>query len=150
MNRYDDWPGRLEAYMNKALREKFDWRTFNCAIFCCGCIESMTGVNPSDDFFKDKYETPEQAYKLIKKFCDNSQAGLLHLCKKMADTHGMKKVDPAFAQRGSVVLFDIGQSKKEYALGVIALNGRQIMAVRVDEGLVFLPLSLAEFAWSLD
>lgn len=149
IKRHFDWAGRLEVYLKEVQENPFKWGEFDCALFLCGCGEAMTGFNLAEDFI-GKYETAEGAHKQIKKFCENSEASILDLCKKMAKKHGFEKVSVNFAQRGDAVLVDVSETETvNYALGIVDLNGREVLLVHFEKGLTRFPLSSAEHAWRI-
>jgi hypothetical protein len=46
MARLDDWEGRLTAYLATPGRDVFSWGSNDCALFCAGGVEAVTGVHP--------------------------------------------------------------------------------------------------------
>ena len=50
MQRYPDWPSRLERYLQAARGRPFSWGENDCALFACGAVAAMTGEDPASRF----------------------------------------------------------------------------------------------------
>lgn len=58
MKRRKDWSNRLVGYLDQVKSELFDYGTNDCALFCAGAVEAMTGVDFAKDF--RGYETRDE------------------------------------------------------------------------------------------
>lgn len=121
MQRYQDWPSRLQRYLDDAHHGvNFRYGTFDCCLFVADCIHAMTGVDPAEAY-RGNYRTRRQAYDLIRE--RTGKASLLSIVEHMASEHGFYEVSTAYAQRGDLAL--VGNS----ALGIVSLSGTCIMCL---------------------
>jgi hypothetical protein len=127
MRRREDWAERLHDYLDARRDVPFSWSGNDCTTFAAGAIEAMTEEKP-----------PLPAYAGL-----HDAARLLDeraLRERVGDVYGPEIV-PAFAQRGDVVLVEIG--------------GRESLAVCIGaeaagpgpDGMLTVPMSTATAAW---
>jgi hypothetical protein len=121
MTRYHDWEKRLDEYLTKAKTQTFSWGSFDCALFVCGAVASITGVDMGADF-RGKYDSCESAAEVMQAYAGG---GLEQLAEKMADTLHLSEVPKFMAQRGDVVLFDTDHGP---ALGIVSLDGWNVLS----------------------
>jgi hypothetical protein len=139
LKRLQDWPKRLYEYLDSVKTEPFDWGNFDCALFVCNCIQSMTGVDPAD-LFRGRYRTKRGAYRALKRFANG---GLKEtIVKQLEDNYQCERILPAMAGRGDAVLFAMNG---EDIFGVIGLDGRPVF-VGAD-GLIIDPPCVKLHAW---
>lgn len=65
LHRLSNWSARLTYYIDEVRFRPLQYGIFDCAIFPCGAIEAVTGVNYSKDFV-GKYNTYMGGIKLLK------------------------------------------------------------------------------------
>lgn len=139
LQRYQDWPERLEAFFREAQDKPFARGAWDCALFAvAGCI-AITGQDFGADF-RGLYETREEADAMIE---EGGHADLVALAN---DVLGAPLAAVMLAQRGDVVAFSTPEG---YALGIVDLTGMKFAAVSLDKGLVRRPLRIASMAWRL-
>lgn len=70
MNRYPDWPSRLNAYLadvqKKIPEGELDYSKFHCLIYLADGIEVMTGVDLYAEH-RGRYKTQTAAFRELKK-----------------------------------------------------------------------------------
>lgn len=62
--RPDDWPARLDAYIDTARRVPFAWGSHDCVGFVCGWYTAMTGLHVYAPF-AGKYDTEAAALRVM-------------------------------------------------------------------------------------
>ena len=139
MNRFQDWPLRLEAYLSFVSEDAFAWGSNDCALFACNVARELTGVDLAEKF-RGKYHTKAGAYAALKKF---SGGGLESIATKMAAEHGMKEVPPLMAQRGDIVLLETTQGP---TLAIVSMDGIHVTAPG-PASLELWPLDKGRRAW---
>ena len=137
MTRREDWPERLNAYIDARRCTPFHWGGHDCVSFAAGAVEAMTGVDHLADF-RDAdgrlaWGSRETAKAIMHGFGDLSHAVMTRLGEP---------IDAHLARRGDVLL--LWMDDRKHALGVccghLAVGpGRQ--------GLEWLPMAAAELAW---
>ena len=137
MNRKPDWAKHLLAEIQAASERPFSWGEHDCALFACNVVNAMTGTDPAREF-RGKYATKTGAARMIAGY-----GGLSQLAAWIAEEHGCEEINPAMAQRGDVLLVDIGVDG--VALGVCA-GGRA--AVPALSGVWFVPMKQVVRAWA--
>lgn len=104
--RRHDWPEKLAEYIAQSLNREFAYGEFDCAQFCCGAVQAMTGVNYSELF--DRYSTEHEAKQIAAEGLD-----------LLVDSVLGPSISSAMAQRGDIVYLKSSQNDSfEYALGV--------------------------------
>ena len=139
MNRFPDWPDRLQRTIKQNRDKPFDWGTFDCALFACNVVHDLTGVDFAESF-RDSYSDKRGAAMALKAF---APGGLVGTIEKIAEAHGCPEVSIKRARRGDVVLCDQDGMK---ALGICL--GATFAAAGPD-GLTFQNMTRAERAWSV-
>ncbi|MEG3640685.1 DUF6950 family protein [Magnetococcus sp. PR-3] len=129
MQRFKDWPNRLEAYLHARNNTPFEWGFHDCVVFACGAVEVLTGVQITLPIYADAKE----AVVAIK-----AHGGLMMAVNKALPD---RQVPPFNAQRGDIVLYMQGPWP---TLGVCA--GRVVFTPS-EEGLRGVPLERAICAW---
>lgn len=136
LRRFEDWPYRLEAFLEQAADRSFACGAFDCVLMACAAVEAMTG----QDFgvpFRGQYDDAAGAQAII----DRDYEGALDRAVTQflgAPLPGVKK-----AQRGDVVMFRTAEGP---ALGVVDMSGMRFAAI-APSGLIRLPLRAALQAW---
>ena len=104
MQRFDDWPTRLNAAI--AAPFSFTWGKADCALRACHVAEAITGVDLAEQY-AGRYSTPQGAARVIRR------AGFDTLGDMAAGT--LPEIAPGQATRGDLVAID---TKDGEALGV--------------------------------
>lgn len=143
--RFQDWPARLEAYLDAARQMPFEWGRTDCLHFALGVVHALTGRDVVAEL------GGPGAYA--------DGAGAQALCLSRFDGVAARLVDAVLpraarcAGRGNVVLFRVPATlvlscRFLEAFGVLDGTGRRI-AARTDTGVRFLPLPLARAVWTV-
>ena len=144
-----DWPERLGGYVAAHRETPFAWGVFDCALFACGAIQVMTGVDPAAPM-RGRYKTARGALRVLKRFAGGS---LRETADKIAGEIGYPLVPLALARRGDVALIDDTDGGIPPAGIVVALAlimPPHLIVPARPKGLLSLPLSLGACqAWSI-
>lgn len=136
MRRFPDWVLRLEAAIDRARQQSFEWGSHNCGFFVADVVLAMTGVDPGAEY-RGRYKTRRGAYAVVKRV---TGGGMLELAMR---AFGEPRKAPLLAQRGDVVLVE---TELGDTLGIVL--GAKIAATGLS-GLEFLPISEAKVAWAI-
>ena len=128
--RYDDWPERLNAYLEKVGRRPFKWGTHDCCTFAAGAVKAMTGRNHMAEF-RGTYRSEAEAAEALKAIGKGS------LYATIRSKFG-NPVKPALAKRGDLMMADQKTVNGQGAPVLLICLGEQ-SAGPGAEGLVFLP-----------
>jgi hypothetical protein len=126
--RHHDWATRLDKYVQSVSAQTFSYGQFDCGIFASSCIDAITGIDPAAPL-RGKYESRKGCLQAIKALC--GKASIRALAVYMAEQHGWVEVEPAFTQRGDLVVM-------RNRLGIISLSGTDVY-VPSKQGIVRLP-----------
>lgn len=124
MNRHNDWPERLAAFIDARRERAFSWGEQDCVLFAADAVLEITGVDLAEGH--RKYSTAKGAAAQVKKAGGMRQLAASRLPEK----------HPGLAQRGDVVLVEIDGRD---TFGVVAGNG--YWCAPGVEGVVFRPMS---------
>lgn len=130
MTRLNDWPERLAAFMDERRNVPFQFGIHDCSTFAADAVAAMTGERlqiPVAD-------SPEAYARLVR------DQGTL---RDMAEALLGESIHPAYAQRGDVVLLEMGERE---TLGICV--GAEIAGPGAD-GLALAPMSMALLAWRI-
>ncbi|MCQ4575426.1 MAG: hypothetical protein NOU37_09310 [Candidatus Brocadiales bacterium] len=136
MKRVEDWPERLDEYVESVKDKPFEYTMHDCCAFMAMAVIVITGV----DVMKGlrTYTDKQSAYRVIK---DYAGGGVAEAVEKAMSDHGFQEVPPLMAQRGDVVLF---QTELGDTTGICV--GDRITAPG-EKGLLFNPLTDIKRAW---
>jgi hypothetical protein len=95
--RYENWPERLARCIAAARTRRFAWGAHDCALFAADCVQSMTGRDPAGAY-RGRYRTALGVARLLRQ--RNSD-----LAGAWTAALGAPLANPAYAQRGDVVVF---------------------------------------------
>lgn len=110
MNRYSDWPHRLQKTLQAAREAAFSWGELDCCLLAADCCVAVCGVDPAERY-RGRYTTERGAKRVL------------------ANTHGsleaawdacFERIPVRQAQRGDVVLFDAPLGR---CIGVVWAGG---------------------------
>ena len=138
MTRFENWPIRLDEFIETNRHRKFERGHFDCALFAGLAIEAMTGVELVQDYV-GQYKSKRAGFDLLKdRGLDNlSDVAVKHLGEPLTNVN--------FAGRGDVVVV---QYEGELALAVIDLTGRRAVTTGKD-GLIFFGREFWLKAWGV-
>lgn len=131
--RHEDWPNRLEAYVESKRSEPFKWGTNDCALFARGAVESVLVESSTSDLVM-KYRSATGAKKWL---LDNDAVDLWDYLDKHFD-----RIHVRMAQRGDLV----GHITTDKSIG-LCLNG--MFTTPSDNGLLFASMDDAVTAWRI-
>lgn len=138
MTRFEDWPIRLDRFLQAASGRPFSWGGHgggsDCALFAADAVQAIRGDDPAAAF-RGRYTTAIGAARALKRY----GAGDLESTATMM--LGEPLANPLLAQRGDVVSVDTEDGP---ALGVCV--GAKV-AVVGKTGLVQMQLRGARKAW---
>ena len=140
MQRFEDWPLRLEQYLISCMPERFAYGRMDCCLFVCGAISAMTGVDPGE-IFRGTYMTRLEAAGRLRSCCGKASVRLV--TEQVAASLGMVEVPVPLGQRGDLLLIRRG---RDYSLGLVALDGRKMAVLTQADGVSLRPM-VAERAW---
>ena len=95
--RRQDWPLRLNAWLDSVRDRAFSWGQFDCALGAADAVFAMTGVDYAVEF-REAYFSKRNAVRLLAE-----RGGLEAL---VTQALGAPLDGPKLAQRGDVVLVD--------------------------------------------
>lgn len=119
MKRRFDWRSRLNAVVERTMREPFAWGRNDCALFIGDIIEAITGDNPGA-IFRGTYDTADGAMSAL------NAAGYTDLADFAS--HNFEEIHPSRARRGDIALIRDGERWvagffDHERIGSIALTG---------------------------
>ena len=143
MNRFPDWPERLQRFLERRQEQRFKWGVQDCALFACDAVVEMTGVDLAADF-RGQYSTAHSARRAIKIF---AHGGLADVAEKVAGKHHIAEVEVALAQRGDIALVEMEEGDPfPYALVVVMIGH---LVGPAHRGVERLPLSRIRRVWAI-
>lgn len=95
MYRKPDWETRLAAYLEPLRARPFAWGEHDCCTFSAGAVAAMTDVDPMPEF-RGRYTTAIGSGQALRRFGRGTLAATLDA--------KFEAIEPAFAQRGDVVM----------------------------------------------
>lgn len=135
--RLPDWPRRLTDALAAARRRGFVWGSHDCWTAAAAIACAVTGRDPAAAV-RGTYATEEEAEAILAR-CGGLEA---YVAGTLAE-FGAPECDPAFVQRGDLVLVEAGNQRM---VGVIA-DAR--IAVPGVDGMQLLRLGRARRAWAI-
>lgn len=135
MVRLEGWEDRLDAAIEEARRRPFEWGVHDCALFAAGIVEALTGFDCCAEW-RGGYAGEAEAAQVVR-----ASGGLSAMVTAVLG----QPILIAFAQRGDVVMIEVGPSAEwEGALGVCVGDKA---AVATASGLRFAPRAMWLHAW---
>lgn len=141
MRRFEDWPIRLNTYIEAKSKDIFEWGRFDCALFVADGIFWITGVDPATAI-RGAYFTKEEGAAVMMEIFGSSN--LEEVASKIAKEIGAVPVEIFNAQRGDAALFDTPEGP---ALGLCI--GRYAAFPNPEGGLSHVPMSMIRKAWRI-
>ena len=138
MTRFEDWPNRLDKFIEENRHRKFERGEFDCALFAGLALEAMTGEEFVKPYFRG-YKTKKQAFDMLR-------AGGMDSLIEVANKYlGGSLESVNFASRGDIVAV---KYENEVALAVVDLTGRYAVTTGKD-GLFFFDRKYWLKAWGV-
>jgi hypothetical protein len=100
VNKKENWPELMHAYVKDVRAMPFAWGTFDCCLFTADCVKAMTGEDFAADF-RGKYTDAPSAYAMLQEFAGG---GVYATMEKLRPQFGWEEVPPKLAQRGDIVM----------------------------------------------
>jgi hypothetical protein len=141
VTRKPDWQALLHAFLMEHRSDAFSYGRWDCCLFACGAISVMTGVDLAAGF-RGAYSSRSEARRAILAHCGSTSVQAV--VEAVTAKNGMPETPVLHARRGDVTL--IKRSGRDYSLGLVALNGRDIVLASA-RGLWTIPVSSALRAW---
>jgi len=139
VTRKPDWQSLLHAFLLEHQSEPFRYGRWDCCLFVCSAIYTMTGVDPASSF-RGAYSSLRTARLAIAAYGSGSVAELV---ETITAKHGIQAIPVVCAQRGDIALVP---NRSDISLGLIGLNGREIILASA-RGLWKVPTSVAIRTW---
>lgn len=133
MIRRQDWPLRLNAWLDSARQRPFVWGTHDCVMAAADAVKGMTDKDPAQAW-RGQYATRTGAARVLLE--NGGLEGMV--CEAL----GAPLENPRFAQRGDLVLVDTGAEGPAIAVVV----GAEAAGPGL-EGVVFAPMKDWRVAW---
>jgi len=133
--RVNRWEAALNRYIDECRPRPFKWGEHDCATFCAGAVQAITG---NDYFapFRGMYADEESAGAIVAEWAGGEYESLI------SSILGEPKLI-GFANRGDVVL------SMRYRLPTIGVCLGEHSAFVTKKGLTFAPTCDSEKAWSV-
>jgi len=116
--RYDDWPARLDHFLESRRASPFRYGVHDCCLFAADAVHSITGSDPAAEF-RNTYHSRRGALRCL------GGRSIRELAAEVFSRRGFTAIGAGCAQRGDVVLLSLGGGE---TLGVIALDSRPVAA----------------------
>lgn len=129
MQRFPDWPVRLNQYLLAVRERSFAYGSYDCCIFVAGAIEAMTGADPMPEY-RGQYNSVETGKAALRTLGQGT------LLKTLYRKFG-KPLPGAHGRKGDIAWYN-------GALGLVL--GRVAMFVGVN-GFVLVPLSQLQYTF---
>lgn len=135
MMRLAGWERRLSDYVEQCRSLPFSWGTHDCATFCAGAAQAVTGEDLLEQF-RGMYADEESAVAVVAEWAEGDYEKLI------TSILGEPKA-VNFANRGDVVL------SLRYRLPTIGVCLGERSAFVTKKGLTFAQTSDCEKAWAV-
>ena len=103
MQRFPDWPVRLEAFLLANQMRGFEWGQWDCCLFVADAINAMTGLDPALRL-RGSYTTYRGALTACLSICGKRSVEDCAV-RLLIDAEG-RPIPPLQARRGDAVLAD--------------------------------------------
>lgn len=138
MSRCNNWPAKLNLFIEEKRNQPFDWSQNNCAFFAADWVAILTGADLASDF-RESITCAKDAVKLLRR-----ENGLVPIAEKAFARWNWPEISVTYAQRGDVVTTE---TRHGPALGVFLGN---CGAFAGPHGVQFLPTSNLTRAWRIE
>lgn len=137
MTRCDNWPGKLDLFIEEKRAQPFHWERNNCAFFAADWVALLTGVDLASSY-REQVTSVRSAVKLMR-----NGGGLLDLATAPLARWNCPQVPVAYARRGDLVTTE---TKHGPAFGVFLGH---CGAFAGPAGLTFVPCDQLTQAWRI-
>jgi hypothetical protein len=141
LTRKHNWHGALDSFLLERRNTRFVYGSWDCCLFVCDAIQVMTGVDIAAPF-RGAYSSHAEAVAAVRSY--TGRPSIRAVAEAVSAEYGMRAIEALSVQRGDVVL--IRRGKRDYSLGIIALNGLDVIVVG-RRGLLNIPLDRAVKGW---
>lgn len=132
--RLDDWPTRLDAFIERRRRMPFKWGAHDCCQFARAAVAELRGSDPAAGLVLKRYKSCSGAALLLRKI-----GGI----EALPGACGLEEIRVTMAGRGDVVVADFNARP---VLGV-CMGGQS--AFPAKHGLVFLSTLACRRVWKV-
>lgn len=108
MNRLDDWPERLTAFITERVNAPFEWGTNDCSTFAADSIQAITGVDPMREI-RGTWNDAASAARMIERI-----GGI----ESYLEGKFSRLPNPMFSQRGDIALVPVSTNETREAVAV--------------------------------
>ena len=122
MQRFADWPARLDSFLQSRRATAFTYGAHDCCLFVADAIVVMTGIDFAAEF-RNRYRTRFGALRRLREKCAGGTVDAI--AGQVFAAHGVAEIRPGYAQRGDVVAI---RQRDDMVLGLIMLNGWPVVA----------------------
>lgn len=135
MRRFQDWPARLNAYIEECRSKSFAWGRFDCVHFGAAWVAKATGHNPLKGL-KLRYRSRDGAIKSLERLGYDSIAAAItaHIGEPLTSRF--------LARRGDIVTLP-----RDGMDGVGICVDERCVFLHPETGLTFVPLKDVASAW---
>lgn len=135
MNRPEDWPDRLAAFIEERRNVPFAWGTQDCMLFSADAVLMLRGVDIMAAY-RGLYATEAEAEALL-----NRDGGIDAILATVAEQAGLAERAPKLARRGDLAMVEHGN---QLMAGIV--TGIHV-AVTGADGLAFVSARKIRRAW---
>lgn len=135
--RTNNWPDKLNLFVEEKRNQPFNWRLNNCGFFACDWVAMLIGVDPAAAW---RTLTARQLVVFVR---DNTLSDLANRC---AQANNFQQVEPAFVRRGDTVESP-PMPEAGPALGV-CLGFKSVFPGK--KGIVFINTLVCTRGWRID
>lgn len=128
---------KMQEFLLNYFDKNFTWSSFNCAFFVCDWIKEVKGIDPALGL-RQKCKNKKDMMKILRDY-----GSLTKIAVDYGITLGAHPINPNFAKRGDVVLFNY---RNFPTLGIMDNAGIVSPSLK---GLSITPISSAILAWKL-
>lgn len=141
--RIENWPQRLNDFIESRRNSKFEWGSNDCCMFAALAIEAVLGFNEHAKYL-GSYSTRQGARNVLCAL--TRQQTYSRAVAALPDVLGYERCNPKLAQRGDLVLI---RQHRVPALGVVSMDGRFAVAPG-HTGIMKIPINQVIAAWRID
>ena len=146
MQRYADWPDKLIDFLSIRDSAPLKWGYTDCSLFASDAISVMNGSDPAY-WFRGKYTTKKQAFKLLKQF---GGGGLPETTEKIMKDMHYPEISPDEANSGDLVLINVANVHPDaFGLTSAIMASPEVAIAQGKDGLVYVDNPDIERAWAI-
>ena len=152
--RHIDWVTRARDAIIERDETPFEWGLFDCCRGACAVWKAQTGIDPGRKLWR--YDDRRSAMRVLREEAPKGTRAkdrLMVVATRLAAEAGMVEHEPSRAQRGFIVFamapVSLDPVVVEPALGVVDLNGLNILFPKHEGGWIVHPMSIAIRSWGV-